>query len=203
MRLGTGTGGDAEGDTLVNFENLTGSAFDDTLEGNGGNNTLVGGAGNDTVSYANAGAGVTVNLALDGTAQNTIGAGTDTLSGFENVTGSDFNDTLTGDKNDNILDGGAGVDTVSYAGALSGVTVSLAAGTASGAGSDTLLNFENVIGSGLNDTIEGDDGDNILAGGAGTDTLSYGNAERGRVGRSYAYLVQDTVGAGSRHDFRI
>ena len=30
------------------------------------------------------------------TAQNTIGAGTDTLSGFENLTGSAFNDTLTG-----------------------------------------------------------------------------------------------------------
>src|SRR3954447_10191526 len=93
LATGTGTGGDAEGDTLVNFENLKGSAFNDTLEGNSGNNTLTGGAGNDTVSYANAGAGVTVSLAIqDGvTAQNTIGAGTDILSGFENVSGSDFN----------------------------------------------------------------------------------------------------------------
>ena len=58
------------------------------------------GVGLDTVSYANAtsganGQGVTVNLALT-TAQNTIRAGTDTLSGFENLTGSQFNDTLTG-----------------------------------------------------------------------------------------------------------
>ena len=50
------------------------------------------------MSYASAAAGVTVSLAIqDGvTAQNTLGAGTDTLSGFENLTGSAFNDTLTG-----------------------------------------------------------------------------------------------------------
>ena len=92
LSAGTGIGGDAEGDRLSNIENLTGSNFDDTLEGNAGNNLLVGGLGIDTVSYANAtsganGQGVTVNLALT-SAQNTIRAGTDTLSGFENLTGS-------------------------------------------------------------------------------------------------------------------
>ena len=65
---GIGSGGDAQGDTLSNIENLTGSNFDDTLEGNAGNNKLVGGLGIDTVSYAHAdvanGLGVTVNLAL-------------------------------------------------------------------------------------------------------------------------------------------
>ena len=72
---GDRSGGDAEGDTLTNIENLTGSNFDDTLEGNAGNNKLVGGLGTDTVSYANAtsganGVGVTVNLSLT-SAQNT------------------------------------------------------------------------------------------------------------------------------------
>ena len=100
LALGTGFGGDAEGDHLSNIENLTGSNYNDTLEGNAGNNVLAGGVGIDTVSYANATSGansqgVTVNLALT-TAQNTIRAGTDTLSGFENLTGSQFNDTLTG-----------------------------------------------------------------------------------------------------------
>ena len=42
---GNGVGGDAEGDRLFNIENLTGSNFDDTLEGNAGNNVLVGGLG--------------------------------------------------------------------------------------------------------------------------------------------------------------
>ena len=114
LALGTGFGGDAEGDRLFNIENLTGSNFNDTLEGNAGNNVLAGGAGIDTVSYANAtsganGQGVTVNLALT-TAQNTIRAGTDTLSGFENLTGSQFNDTLTGTSGNNVLTGLAGND---------------------------------------------------------------------------------------------
>jgi YVTN family beta-propeller protein len=45
LMTGIGSGGDAEGDLLLNFENLTGSAQNDTLEGNSGNNVLVGGAG--------------------------------------------------------------------------------------------------------------------------------------------------------------
>ena len=57
LMTGTGSGGDAQGDTLTNIENLTGSNFDDTLEGNAGNNKLVGGLGTDTVSYAHAASG--------------------------------------------------------------------------------------------------------------------------------------------------
>ena len=81
---------------------------------------LAGGVGIDTVSYANATSGannqgVTVNLALT-TAQNTIRAGTDTLSGFENLTGSQFNDTLTGTSGNNILTGLSGNDTLTGAG---------------------------------------------------------------------------------------
>jgi Ca2+-binding RTX toxin-like protein len=109
LMTGVGTGGDAEGDTLATIENLTGSNQNDTLEGNGGNNVLAGGSGVDTVSYANALAGVTVNLALT-TAQNTIGAGSDTLSGFENLTGSGLNDKLTGSSGSNVLHGGGGND---------------------------------------------------------------------------------------------
>ena len=67
-------------------------------------------AGSDTASYADATAGVTVSLAI-AAAQNTIGAGVDTLVNFENLTGSNFNDTLTGNSVANILNGGAGNDT--------------------------------------------------------------------------------------------
>ncbi len=119
---GIGSGGDAEGDRLSAIENLTGSTFDDTLEGNAGNNVLAGGVGIDTVSYANAasgavpnGLGVTVNLSVT-TAQNTIRAGTDTLSGFENLTGSAFNDTLTGTSAANVLTGLGGNDRLTGAG---------------------------------------------------------------------------------------
>ena len=116
LATGIGLGGDAEGDRLSAIENLTGSTFDDTLEGNAGNNVLAGGVGIDTVSYANAaagavpnGQGVTVNLSVT-KAQNTIRAGTDTLSGFENLTGSTWNDTLTGTSPANVLTGFGGND---------------------------------------------------------------------------------------------
>jgi Ca2+-binding RTX toxin-like protein len=114
LMTGMGTGGDAQGDTLVNIENLTGSNFDDTLEGNAGNNKLVGGLGVDTVSYAHAasganGLGVTVSLAIT-KAQNTVTAGKDTLIGFENLTGSQFNDKLTGNTGNNVLTGLGGND---------------------------------------------------------------------------------------------
>ena len=46
----TNTGGDAEGDTLSNIENLTGSAHDDSLTGNDFGNDLSGGAGADTLN---------------------------------------------------------------------------------------------------------------------------------------------------------
>jgi Ca2+-binding RTX toxin-like protein len=55
---------------------------------------------------------VTVTLATPGVAQNTINAGTDTLTSIENLVGSDFNDTLTGDAGANKLEGGVGNDTL-------------------------------------------------------------------------------------------
>jgi Ca2+-binding RTX toxin-like protein len=115
LATGAGAGGDAQGDKLFNFENLSGSGFNDTLEGNSGNNVLNGGAGLDMVSYEHSTAGVTVSLALGG-AQNTIGAGTDTLSGFENVIGSWFNDVLTGSSSANQMTGGAGNDKITGGG---------------------------------------------------------------------------------------
>jgi serralysin len=111
LAAGTASGGDATGDTLASIENLTGSGFNDTLEGNAGNNVLSGGAGVDTVSYQNSTAAVTVNLAAT-SAQNTIGAGTDTLSGFENLTGSAYNDTLTGSSAANVINGLGGNDVI-------------------------------------------------------------------------------------------
>ena len=58
--------------------------------------------------------------------QDTVGAGKDTLTGFENLTGSAKDDKLTGNagnniieggKGDDALDGGAGIDTLSFANA--------------------------------------------------------------------------------------
>src|SRR4029077_7852337 len=87
LATGHGGGGDAQGDTPSNIENLTGADFHDTLGGNGGNNVLDRGVGIYSASFEHAAAGVNVSLAITA-AQNTLGAGTDTLSGFENLTGS-------------------------------------------------------------------------------------------------------------------
>ena len=53
-----------------------------------------------------------VSLALQGSAQDTGGAGSDTLTNIENLTGSAHDDTLTGDANANTLSGLAGDDTL-------------------------------------------------------------------------------------------
>jgi len=182
--------------TVNNTSSLVadGGAGNDVLAGTYADDTLAGGADNDTASYTTAynggGAGttgVTVNLNLQGAAQNTVGAGNDTLSGIENLIGSQYNDTLTGDGNDNVIEGGLGNDTLagglgndtaSYAGSAAGVTASLALQGAAqntvNAGSDTLSGFENLQGSGFNDSLTGDANANTLSGGAGNDTLNPG-----------------------------
>ncbi|PIK76525.1 retention module-containing protein [Pseudomonas sp. 382] len=97
---------------------LVGGSGNDTLHGGNGNDLLIGGlgndlldggAGNDTVSYASATGGVTVDLSHIGP-QDTGAAGIDTLTGIENLIGSDHNDTLIGDSGDNLLNGGLGND---------------------------------------------------------------------------------------------
>jgi Ca2+-binding RTX toxin-like protein len=193
------TGGSGS-DTFTSIEHLIGSNFNDTVSGSSANNALDGGAGIDTVSYATAGAGVSVSLSLVGVAQNTFGAGIDTLVNFENLTGSFFNDTLSGNSGNNVLNGLGGTDTVSYANAIAAVTVDLSlvgAQNTVGAGTDTLLNFENVIGSGFNDTLRGNAGSNVLDGSLGIDTASYSNAGTGvTVSLDLLGLAQNTVGAG-------
>ncbi len=74
--------------------------------------------------------------------------------------------------------GGAGVDTISFAGARQPVTVNLAEGTAFGhdTGNDTLRNIENVIGGRGHDRIVGDANDNTLDGGPGGSDFIDGGA---------------------------
>lgn len=185
------------------IDRLIGGAGNDLLEGGAGNDTLSGGAGIDTASFAHATAGVTVSLAISG-AQNTGGAGSDTLSLTENLTGSSHADSLIGRSDANRLDGGGGddklsggagndlliggigndslnggtgSDTASYAGAIAAVTVSLAVSGAQntgGAGTDTLVSIENINGSSHDDTLTGTGGANRLDGGAGNDRLNGG-----------------------------
>lgn len=83
LDTGSGSGGDAEGDTYANIENVTGSQFGDDLTGGSGTNRLAGMDGDDFL-YGKDGA--------------------DTLIGGDGV------DTVSGDEGDDVLQGGAGDD---------------------------------------------------------------------------------------------
>ncbi|MGF6669689.1 retention module-containing protein [Pseudomonas monsensis] len=129
---------------------LHGGAGNDLLYSGPGNDLLDGGTGIDTVSYAHATAGVTVNLGLLG-AQNTLGAGTDTLSNIENLVGSNFNDTLTGDNNNNVINGGLGNDILNGGGGDDLLIGGLGNNTLTGGpGADT---FQYLKGNSGHDTI--------------------------------------------------
>ena len=126
-----------------------------------------------------------MNLAT-GTATDGFG-NTDTLSGIEAVVGTASADRLTGDGlanrftaqgGNDVLDGGAGLDTIDFrnddlAGATHGAVVDLGAGTATDTygGSDSLISIESVSGSLFADTMTGSKVANTLVGNAGGDRL--------------------------------
>ncbi|WP_019903589.1 M10 family metallopeptidase C-terminal domain-containing protein [Methylobacterium sp. 77] len=114
LRAGTGTGGDAQGDTYINIQNLTGSSGDDVLGGIAGANVLNGLGGNNTADYSLSPGAVTIDLGA-GTASGGDAAG-DTLIDIQNLTGSIGADSLTGDAKANILRGGDGADILNGAG---------------------------------------------------------------------------------------
>ena len=94
-------------------DTLRGGAGNDFLQGGGGNDVTDGGSGIDTVSFADIGSAVTVDLAA-GQAQYSAPSGAlivDELISLENVIGSDNDDVLIGDSQNNVLTGGAGGDT--------------------------------------------------------------------------------------------
>ncbi len=200
------SGGQAN-DTLVGDSHdnvLSGLTGDDMLTGGGGNDTLDGGSGTDTANYSADTQGVTANLAT-GTASG-IGSGTDTLISIDNLIGGSGNDSLTGNSDGNaivggagndVLNGGGGIDILDYSADTQGVAANLATGVATGAGigSDTLSNFENVVGGSGNDTLTGDGNSNILTGGGGNDVLVGGlgfDTFNGGAGTDTASFAADT-----------
>ncbi len=171
-------------------DSIIGGGGDDTLIGGAGDDPIAGGGGTDVASYANAPSAVVVTLG--GGTQNTGGAGLDTLSGIEGLTGSasgdtltgdtgpntltgaDGNDTLAGSGGDDVLAGGVGDDRADYSGAATGVTVDLAntgAQNTLGAGSDTLTGVENLTGTPEGDTLTGSSAVNQISGGSGADVI--------------------------------
>ncbi len=112
--------------------------------------------------------GVTVDLA-SGTA-----SGFTSIVGVENATGGSGDDLFIGDAGNNAFVGGAGSDTYSLAGTTAGATITTGSATSAEAGTDTLAQIENYIGSQGNDSILLNGGVNLIDGQAGNDTLNGG-----------------------------
>lgn len=193
-----GVRGTAFGDVLMGSGNASGTI--ETFEGLAGADTIDGRTGVDAAVYERSPAAVVVDLTA-GTAEDGYGT-TDKLIDIENVIGSAFNDTLTGDAKANkleggagddllaggagndTLDGGEGNDTVSYEDSRIGIRISMEDGTANDGfgGIDKLISIESIVASAFNDTVIGDDKDNIIDGGAGNDSLRGGAGNDSLVG---------------------
>ena len=179
LRSGSARGGDAEGDTFTNVENVEGSRNDDSLSGGKTANSLWGLAGDDTLK------GDRGDDKLYG------GAGADDLDG------GDGDDVLEGGAGADDLTGADGADTASYAGSSAAVTVRLHASQAMGGDAEgdtwgdtvtkeyslpdedgemvdykeTVPDVVHVTGSAYNDVLAGDSRANTLMGMGGDDRL--------------------------------
>ena len=117
--------------------------------------------------------GVIIEAAIGGSSADKLygNSSGNTLSGG---LGNDLIYVGTGTASDRV-DGGSGVDGVSYAYAGSRVNVNLNLTTAQatgGSGTDTILNIENLYGSAYGDTLSGNASGNQLYGAAGNDILN-------------------------------
>lgn len=212
----TGNAGDdtllgRDGDDILRggagIDTLDGGAGNDRLEGgtDGTGDTLRGGAGNDVYVIDEAGEAI-AELTGEGGSDRVVSSINyvlgDNLEVLElvgtarNGTGNALDNLIIANDARNVLDGGAGSDTVSYEASDAGVLVRLdnvrtgsgsfwqnlggaiedylADGIGGFATGDRLLNFENVTGSAHSDTLFGNNIANVLNGGAGSDIL-YGD----------------------------
>ena len=183
LASGVGSGGEAQGDTLLSIEDLEGSNFNDRLTGNAGSNYLIGLSGNDSLNGAagddvlfggsgadaiNGGAGYDLAGYIDSTVGVTVSLATgvgsggeaqgDKLLSIEALGGSNFKDSLIGNAGSNYLFGISGNDSLNGA-----------------AGDDYLF---------------GGSGADVIDGGAGYDLASYFYSTAG-------VTVSLTSGAGS------
>ena len=185
-------------DRILNIENLTVGGSAQVIGSDAANVLTVNGTGANVISAL--GGADTVNA---GGGNDTINAG----SGNDTVNAGDGNDTITdtegmGSGDDDVYDGGAGVDTLVHdLNWVSTVAFNLATGWSSfGGNRDRLLNIENltvggaasVTGSaGANVLTVNGTGANLINAGAGQDVVNAGGGND---------TITDTEGMGSGDD---
>ncbi|MDB5323451.1 MAG: Hemolysin-type calcium-binding region [Phycisphaerales bacterium] len=166
----TVTGGSGN-DTLLGEngnDSLLGGNGNDTMDGGAGNDAMSGQGGFDTADYR--GAASAIRLTLDKVANDgrvAIGE-RDNVLDAEQLLGSIYNDTITGDAGTNQIYGGAGNDEAH-----------------GGGGNDSLYGGpgnDKLYGGDGNDTIKGDDGNDLLGGENGNDYLDGGLGADGVYG---------------------
>ncbi len=176
--------GGAGADTINggnDHDTLNGEAGYDDLEGGPGTDVINGGADSCTVSYLGATAAVSVNLGIT-TAQNTVGAGTDTITSCSSLEGSAFHDTLVGDGAMNVIMGNDGDDEIWGMG-----------------GDDWLFGDDNRrSGPGGTDELHGGAGFDALVGDGGLDVL-FGEADGDTI-ITVGDGIQDFVDCGDGSD---
>ena len=183
-------------DTLADvIESFRGSNLNDRFVGTEARVEIFNGrGGTDAVDYADAPAGVTLDLGA-GSASDDGGGSVDTLVSIEDATGSAQADSITGSSaanalfglagddtlagaagQDELSGGGGSGDTADYSVAVGKVEASLADGEAStdghGSSDPVIIGIENLTGSPQEDILEGDAAANTLEGGAGDDQIA-------------------------------
>ena len=201
------TGNDAANiiDGNAGADTLTGLGGSDTFITGAGNDSVVGSedAGDtdiDVIDYSDETSGIVVTYTGDeaGTAAG-IGTGTDTFIEIERIIFTDERDAVdassdtqgvtldTGLGNDFVqasqgadtLDGGDGIDELSYSASTDPVTVDIEAGTATGgnADGDIFTNFEDFTLTDGDDSLDGSTGDDTVDAAGGDDTVDTGDGD--------------------------
>jgi Ca2+-binding RTX toxin-like protein len=167
LRLANALVATAEPMESLGIEDIYGSSANNTLTGNSRDNviylgnktgkvkdTVTGGAGEDRLDFSARSSGIKLDLSKAGSdqSQNSEYAIRLVAADFQNITGTELNDTITGNSVSNVLVGLGGDDQLS------------------GADGNDLI-----FGGLGNDTINGNNGDDLLVGGLGTDQMSGGD----------------------------
>ncbi|WP_293778275.1 hypothetical protein, partial [uncultured Oxalicibacterium sp.] len=209
VAAGSGKNGDAEGDTYINIQNLTGGTGNDIFIASSQVNVFDGGAGSNTVHYGASDTGVIVNLSANtqgtvATMRGSLGyADGDSYTNIQNVVGSNFDDIFYGGTANNTFTGNGGRDRVSYAGDSANLTINLATGAGLGgtAAGDTYIGIRDATGGSGNDTFVASSEVNDFDGGAGNNTVSYASSTGSvRVNLSDT-LVSGIAGRSGKDNF--